>query len=1543
MFGQKFIFEEWWQKNRFLVSLIFGLLLIWMSFQLYKGVEPIVQQSFNSHPPTTVDPDSMLNHANTYYWWGRYRKNTLPEFDTAASWASKSLVLAKAKWLQDKDTASYRRRVQLANQIIKKSKEQAEICKYNIASYVPTYMEIMGYDDDYMHEDADSEDVPNIALRGALDRLTGLILPDRNLAIASRADFVLLNVQTSNPMAEEMLLQELNNNTRMYTIANHEIAGILGRDSINIQELIKDSVAMNKIATSFGTSELSVIDFKENDKVNGIYYYGMKLRVWGQAQGWKNQSTYTEYMVRDRVFNQVTVLIVKLLLVVLMLGLALNLISIAITGLNIGLKEINPFYLVLCCVIALITQYSLVTFGLKNFVNPTPDAYFVSDPGEQWAIAFPLTFILPSFVVYLVLGKMDNFIASFRSDFENPLALFSLVAGSLLPVAFSFTYFNIIRFGFDQTDYSIFTLVILIVSISIFIAIHWSRIVNFPEKIHLLVRATTWLAFVGYVFFAFQFISTLLFAFNSETLFSWLGRTFLPVAFFIELMNVLSRQYTKTIKEKASQVGDKQTPPDGIDELQLEENSGLQQIIWQGKKHASLYVMARRGMLAKETVEHHLNLDQFDCVVVDFSQQTEAGKEVHYFPFAKAFEERMAYIKFNDVAETARKTSNVLGKIISAITSAGGILIDEGKTKPRAPKEVAKMLMEKLGKKQAVLLLNHVEKIDEENMLLLEELIQLFKNPTALGKSVQFTPLLVTCGFGEFGYKDKVIALMGRLKSEGVEKGVAEFEMKYKHAAEDFFKKQNLPIQVEQHLEQLFSKENRDYAPKIVEQSYEELIKKGLLKKASDNIDSLMLMAIDEVDRLPDINIGEGIDAAVKDNKELKELLIAAAYIADDKAKFQLPVLAHVIGMNRMELLHHLKDAEHFNLVYDLKEAVNFYWYAFTDKGLVADFKELENPRQEQVSQLANEYYRGFVEFYCPSQDIKSSIEQLHLMIGSNKISIDILMLIAKRARLVSPAFPELAFSINNFAAIEGARNGVARFDEALECANEACEIYKSLSVSEKELLSLQHVELMKLKFLLLIETGKHNTNDMNDLCVLIQKHSSENEQSAIDKQSFVLKQIRLCFTRFDNKKNDQKNGEDYCAELLKGDLSVIMRLRVLFYQIKLIPSFRLIHGKDEAWPKTAIEVNSKYKQLIVDIENEDLSNQDVKELYREVLNDYAGSFLTDKMLSLFDPQNDKSTDEKVLQLLNALGKSTADELFAEINSLLTKRVYLELEESKRVGSAFSKAVLIELLNNPEPTIDKRGLCYTINYFSRACRLVNDENLALEMAEISVAFNKSVGDKTGACIASGTAGYACMALGRENEAFMWFRSSFGFGWSINHFSRFTMAMHMMLVARKLDNEKLIHEALFYVNQVELLATHPYFIKSSSINDEYALSLLKSSKQLEKEYKDKVSVQLGEDLGISATGFLNKSHEIIKQLSVQKEQAGEISFVWNESRAAMNFSWIRKVWNEKPSYFNSIEWTLQETGKDLNITLKSDCIDGTDEWFIGQMIVKNAVS
>jgi hypothetical protein len=198
-----------------------------------------------------------------------------------------------------------------------------------------------------------------------------------------------------------------------------------------------------------------------------------------------------------------------------------------------------------------------------------------------------------------------------------------------------------------------------------------------------------------------------------------------------------------------------------------------------------------------------------------------------------------------------------------------------------------------------------------------------------------------------------------------------------------------------------------------------------------------------------------------------------------------------------------------------------------------------------------------------------------------------------------------------------------------------------------------------------------------------------------------------------------------------------------------------------------------------------------------------------------------------------------------------------------------------------------------------------------------------------------------MALGKDEEAYMWFRNSFGFGWYINHFSRFSMVMHMMMMARKLNNQKLINEALFYVNQLELLTAYPYFVNSSYNTDDYALLLLRTSDQLGKVFGGHNVVQLGEYFEIGSLDFLKKAHEILRQLSILKEQTGELSFVCNKNNVSKNIIWSRKVWNEKPTYFNSFEWTLQAKGELINITLKAESEQGSDDWHISQMFVSNA--
>ncbi|MEY4660056.1 MAG: hypothetical protein RLZZ42_8, partial [Bacteroidota bacterium] len=79
------------RQKKHIVYLTASLMLLAASIVFFGRLKPLVETSYRASSAETLNPDTLLNHANTYYWWGRYRKNTLPEFDTAAAWAGKAL------------------------------------------------------------------------------------------------------------------------------------------------------------------------------------------------------------------------------------------------------------------------------------------------------------------------------------------------------------------------------------------------------------------------------------------------------------------------------------------------------------------------------------------------------------------------------------------------------------------------------------------------------------------------------------------------------------------------------------------------------------------------------------------------------------------------------------------------------------------------------------------------------------------------------------------------------------------------------------------------------------------------------------------------------------------------------------------------------------------------------------------------------------------------------------------------------------------------------------------------------------------------------------------------------------------------------------------------------------------------------------------------------------------------------------------------------------------------------------------------------------
>jgi hypothetical protein len=167
-----------------------------------------------------------------------------------------------------------------------------------------------------------------------------------------------------------------------------------------------------------------------------------------------------------------------------------------------------------------------------------------------------------------------------------------------------------------------------------------------------------------------------------------------------------------------------------------------------------------------------------------------------------------------------------------------------------------------------------------------------------------------------------------------------------------------------------------------------------------------------------------------------------------------------------------------------------------------------------------------------------------------------------------------------------------------------------------------------------------------------------------------------------------------------------------------------------------------------------------------------------------------------------------------------------------------------------------------LNYYSRACQAIGKNNQALDLANLSFAFNTNVGDLTGMCTASGTAGYACMSLNLNHEAFKWFRKSFGNGWRINHYSRVTMVMHMLLMAERLHDENWKKEAEFYTWQLLQLQVIPYFKKEQAKHHDLPLHLLRSDGDLLKIAETRTMPQPYYQLWNSPDAFCRKLNMIL---------------------------------------------------------------------------------
>jgi hypothetical protein len=212
--------------------------------------------------------------------------------------------------------------------------------------------------------------------------------------------------------------------------------------------------------------------------------------------------------------------------------------------------------------------------------------------------------------------------------------------------------------------------------------------------------------------------------------------------------------------------------------------------------------------------------------------------------------------------------------------------------------------------------------------------------------------------------------------------------------------------------------------------------------------------------------------------------------------------------------------------------------------------------------------------------------------------------------------------------------------------------------------------------------------------------------------------------------------------------------------------------------------------------------------------------------------------------------------------------------------------MLGDLHGNEDPSIDKRGLCYTLNYLSRAYLTVGIHSRSTEIGEASYRFNTLVGDITGCCVAAGTVGYGYSAQEQSSEACGWFERSFGHGWAIGHGSQGEMALRMCMTAGQTNDEAKKAAAEFHLRQVALRSAVVHFPKST-LGNEIPDLLLTGRGGLETlRFADRTDPLLGED----TVRFVNGFREWIGRETLDCPGTGRSTANWTGDGSTV-FEWM----------------------------------------------------
>ena len=1278
---------------------------LWLSITMWPRVQDSVNNSYQTYPFNEKSSlNQRLNHANTYYWYARYRKNSQPEFERALSICEQLLKEVEDSIIQTPFRESeYQALKDQAQTLANYCNEQSAVSQLNIASYVPMYLEIMGHDEAFMEQDCDDEEVETRGANRAIDVILDLTSPEKNAKIGDRPLFALVNATGETKSIHESIIQKLNAESKFYTISDHELVKILGKGA-TYESVFNDSASLVAVSNFFGAKSIALIELINNDKVDGIHYYGMRYNVWQQGDNTIKDGVYTEYFLRNRNFNQMTIMKIPLFLVFFGLLGALGL-AIGVTTMLFGFRTFSWYSLWVSFTGATLGAIGIIDYLYMEFLNPLPSDYYATDAGEIWQMSMPFALLLiPILINYIILGRLDKHVKSYQSRLDEPVGLFILLAGVLTTIVLLWSNYRIMRFGIepDTLTTALYALILnFIYAIGLSRWIH--KILDFPQKVDWRRRIMAYSMVAALSYLTFGTTGSLII--ESTTKINWL---FVALVGILPLL--LEQVYTRIPSRQVAPVVPGKIKPINIDQLTLNNNR------WgfAGKQSSLLRVQASKSLNPANYILTSQQAAKLDWHIIDFSERGDGS--VHYYPFAKTFEHLFTNKRFNDVAEQSRMIGNLLGKLISTISSVGDYLIDESDPKPRNVDEVADMIVNALGENGYGLVFQHPESAAQEDLELLQAILSRlvakdYVPPVAFCEGIAYALQ------EEFDYE---------LNQFGIQLGVdtVVFELSFKSLAQTLLSEGSIEPTTRVLIEERLISSELDQSPILAERAITPLL-------ASPQVFTNEFGQIQLKSAQFEFAREDSKHQVLADlRRELRVVLDAAAIASDELGKFNIDLVSAVSGLTRKEVLNLLDELQAMHIVFDRQDDEHIDLFQFADVETIKELRHEDEHERENISQTTREYYRAYVAYYLPYPNWSDNQTHLVYCINKKLISERELTFLAMRALRVGATgnVEELldfvltrTISEGLSANFDGAKQLIARYKKQ-----------PNYTISER---------IQWLEFVLHVETGAYSA--ARDLYESGIREAAEKLQLNI---SDLLLCVRYCFGDFMHGDNAQHGKILNDFVLKQNQIDRVDALRATFYTTKLIANRDKNLDKPENKERVALVLDT-YEKLISELTPPNATKDTPSELIankllKEVLNDYMG-YLADTVWSKIDkmPEFGLNTEETIRRF---------DEL---------KETRLKLEEKDQSNWLDSSWV------KRGTDTDYRGLCFTYNFIQRGLEHLGNHEESIKAGQMSFTLNSFVGDHNGKQVCAGYLSKAFMNTGNAQQGLYWAEQSVAYAHS----------------------------------------------------------------------------------------------------------------------------------------------------------------------------------